>query len=124
MSLEGCLQCYSLKHRGTDQAAIFDLLGVSTGWTSSRFWSKVTAQSVPASDSGIKTKLLSSAALHVMMYSTVLIAAWLEAVKIGEHSLSLCWQLEGHQSNKSSSFQVTSRSENVYMMAVLMGQSS
>lgn len=53
-------------------------------------------------------------------------AALLEAVKVGESSLSLCWQLEGHPSNKSSmcSFQVTSRSENVYMMAALMGQSS
>lgn len=50
----------------------------------------------------------------------------LEGGKIEEHSLNLWFQLNGCQSNKSSmcSFQVTSCSENVYMMAVLMGQSS
>lgn len=49
------------------------------------------------------------------------------AVKTDEDSHNLCWQLEGRSSNKSSmcsSFQVTSCSENVCMMAVLMGQSS
>lgn len=51
-------------------------------------------------------------------------AALLDAVNIGERSLDLCRQLEILQSNKSSMCQVTSRSENVYMMAVLMDQSS
>lgn len=52
--------------------------------------------------------------------------ALLEGFQIEEHYLNLWLQLDGDQSNKSSmcSFQVTSCSENVYMMAVLMGQSS
>lgn len=85
------------------------------------------AQSVLTRNTGVKTELLSSATVHALMYSTVLMAALLKAVKTGERFLSTCWQLEGHQSKKKSSmcsFQVTSRSANVYMMAVQMSQSS
>lgn len=77
-----------------------------------------------AGGSGVETDVFGSATARALVRSTV--AGFLKAAKIGEHSLDLCWQLEGHQSNKSSvcSFQVTGRSENVYMMAVLMGQNS
>lgn len=43
------------------------------------------AQSVLTRNTGVKTELLSSATVHALMYSTVLMAALLKAVKTGEH---------------------------------------
>lgn len=80
------------------------------------------AQSVLTRNTGVKTELLSSATVHALMYSTVLMAALLKAVK----TVCVGSSRATSQKKKSSmcSFQVTSRSANVYMMAVQMSQSS